>query len=92
VLNVSEKAAELLFASLQASRKEESEVLRLIQTREGLGLAIDKEGEGDQVVQHDNNKVLVIQPEISQALDGATLDAVETPDGQRLTLQARETQ
>jgi Fe-S cluster assembly iron-binding protein IscA len=32
----------------------------------------------------------VIEPAISQALDGATIDAVDTPEGQRLTIQRPE--
>ena len=31
--------------------------------------------------------VLVVEPTISDALDGATLDAVDSPDGARLVLK-----
>jgi Fe-S cluster assembly iron-binding protein IscA len=90
MLSVSEKAAGLLLESLEASNTEEAQVLRLVRMAEGLGLAVDEEREGDQVVEHEERKVLVIEPAISQALDGATIDAVDTPEGQRLTIQRPE--
>lgn len=92
MLAVSDKAAGLLHESLDASKAEESQVLRLVQMSEGLGLAVDEEREGDQVVEHDDSKVLVIEPGISQALDGAILDTVDTPEGERLTIQRPESQ
>jgi hypothetical protein len=36
---------------------------------------------GDQVVEHDREAVLHIAGLVSQALDGSTLDAVDTPEG-----------
>jgi Fe-S cluster assembly iron-binding protein IscA len=90
MLSVSERAAGLLRESLEASNTEETQVLRLVRMAEGLGLAVDEEREGDQVVEHEDKKVLVIEPAISQALDGATIDAVQTPEGERLTIQRPE--
>lgn len=88
MLNVTEKAAGALLESLEASRSEESQLLRLTRMAEGLGLALDEERAGDQVVEHQDRKVLVIEQDISQSLDGATLDAVDTPEGTRLVLQS----
>lgn len=90
MLNVTEKAAAALGTSLQDTTQEEHEVFRLHRTPDGLGLAIDEERDGDQVVEHDSKKVLVIEETIASELDGAQLDAVETPEGQRLVLQAPE--
>lgn len=88
MLNVTEKAAGALLESLDASKSEESQLLRLTRAAEGLGLALDQERDGDQVVEHDERKILVVEQDISQALDGATLDAVDTPEGPRLVLQS----
>lgn len=92
MLNVTEKATAALSEALEANREDDSDVLRLTQAAEGMGLSIDKEQDGDQVVEHDERKVLVIEPKVSDALDGATIDIVDTPEGQRLVLQSPEGQ
>lgn len=90
MLNVTDKAAATLHATLDANDPEADQVLRLRQSAEGLGLVMDEEREGDQVVAHEERSVLVIEPAVAQALDGAVIDAVDTPEGQRLVLQAPE--
>lgn len=87
MINVTDAAAAVLLERLQSSSSEESEVLRLVERAGGLGLSVDHEREGDQVVDHENRKVLVIEPDISSALDGATIDAAETPEGEQLTFR-----
>lgn len=45
-----------------------------------LGLVLDKEKEGDQVVGiEDVRKVLLIGPDLATGLEGAVLDYQETP-------------
>ncbi len=90
MLNVTDPAAALLHESLEASKKNEADVLRLTRSPQGLALALDEEREGDQVILHEERKVLVIQPEMAQALDGATIDAVDTPAGRQLAIQSPE--
>ena len=62
---------------------------RLMAHRDRLGLALDAPAEGDQVVEHEGRSVLIVEPEIAHALEGRTLDAVETADGTHLQLEAR---
>lgn len=88
MLNVTDKAAASLGESLELSRKGDFDVLRLTRQAEGFGLALDEEREGDQVVLHEESKVLVIQPELSQELDGATVDVVNTPEGAQLIIKS----
>lgn len=90
MLNVSEKAAAFLLEGLQSNSEGDQDVLRLVQAEDGLALTVDQEREGDQVVEHSDRKVLVIESGISNALDGATLETVDTPEGERLTLTAPE--
>jgi Fe-S cluster assembly iron-binding protein IscA len=87
MLNVSDKAAAALRATLEGNTEDDQHVLRI--ERDGasaLALRVDARRDGDQVVSHDGREVLVVEPAISDALDGATLDAVESPDGLRLVL------
>jgi len=90
MLTVTEKAAVTLRDTLDAESDEEAHVLRLAASAQGFGLTMDEERDGDQVVTHDERKVLVIAHDVVQALDGATVDAVDTPEGQRLVIQSPE--
>lgn len=91
MLNVTDKALDVLAKSLDASEATEQQGLRLARTPQGeFGLAIDEEREGDQVVRQEERAVLLVDQEIASALDGATLDVIESPEGTRLTLRMPE--
>lgn len=90
MLNVSDKAGEALHRALEANEGGGEDVLRLTRSGDQLALAVDQERDGDQIVEHDGRSVLVVEPAISQALDGATLDAVQTPEGLRFVFEAPE--
>ena len=87
MLNVTDKAAESLQESLDTRRENDGDVLRLTRSGDQFGLVVSQPQGEDQVVQHDERTVLVLDPDVSEALDGLTLDAVETPDGVTLTIE-----
>ena len=87
MLKVSDKAAAALHEALDANDAGESDVFRLSATMEGIDLTIGPREDGDQVVTHASRDVLAVEPDASDALDNATLDAVETDDGPRLVLE-----
>lgn len=93
MLNVTEKARDILAQTLETSEAADEQGLRLARTPQGeFGLAIDEEREGDQVVKQDERPVLFVDQEVSTALDGAILDVDESPEGTRLTLRMPEQQ
>jgi len=52
-----------------------------------LEFVLDKEGEGDQVVESEGGiKVLLIGPDLALALDGMVMDYQETPEGAGFTI------
>ncbi len=51
-----------------------------------LGLMLDRAHEGDEVVEHNGKKVLMVDQRMSDLLDGITLDAVDTPEGKQLAI------
>ena len=52
-----------------------------------LGIALDKEKKGDQVVKSKEGlKILLIQAELAQELEGMVLDYQDTPSGQGFTI------
>ncbi|HXK32387.1 MAG TPA: hypothetical protein VNM91_00050 [Dehalococcoidia bacterium] len=88
MLQVSERAAAILHETLDENTDDAANVLRLAMTEEGLALAIGAREDGDQVVEHAERAVLAIPRDLSGLLDGASIDAVETPEGTRLVFDA----
>jgi Fe-S cluster assembly iron-binding protein IscA len=86
-LTVTEKATAALKELLKGHDHEEEQVLRLISDEEGNhGLQLDVPREEDQVVEHDGETVMVIDPSLSDGLTGNVLDLKETPSGASLTI------
>lgn len=83
MITVTEEAKELF---LQAERPEGT-VLRLdpvVDQNTGetqIGIAAGEPRGGDQVVEHGGESLLHIAEPVSEALDGSTLDVVQTPEG-----------
>ena len=92
MLIVTEGAKQELRRILASANIDDPEVgLRLVAsaTRE-FSLKLDKEHEGDQVVEHEGAKVLLVGREVSQGLEGVTVDCRETSEGTRLTIYRGE--
>jgi Fe-S cluster assembly iron-binding protein IscA len=52
-----------------------------------LGIALDREKKGDQVIKSKEGlKVLLIQADLAEELEGMVLDYQETPNGQTFTI------
>jgi len=90
MLNVTDKATTVLRTALEESTSEEQHVLRIERSGDNLTLRIDEKRDGDQVVSDGGGDLLVVEPQISDALDGATLDAVDSDQGARLVLKGRD--
>lgn len=68
-------------------KKDREPGLRLVIQGTQAGLALDYAKEDDQVVEHEGHPVLLVDPQLSQILDGATVDVTDTPEGERLTIR-----
>ena len=51
-----------------------------------LRLGIDVEMPGDQVVEHEGSKVLLVEQELADNLKGLTIDAEDSPEGIKLVV------
>ena len=61
--------------------------LRLVPTQTGhLALILDVYHKGDTVVEHEGAKVLLIDEELIDIVDGVKFDCIETPEGRRLEI------
>jgi Fe-S cluster assembly iron-binding protein IscA len=89
MLTVTTEAAEKLKEAIQAQTMDPEVAIRLIPSPSKpnqLDMALDKEQEGDQVVESEGVKVLIVSSELSEALDGMVIDCQETPQGARFSI------
>lgn len=90
MLTVTESAKELLTETLLANTDDPEISLRLtlltLEPPGQLGLVLDREAEGDQVVEHEGAKVLLVASELAAVMDGITLDVQDTADGPKLVV------
>lgn len=90
MLTVTEQAKEELRAVLSDSGEGPAVSLRLVARAPGqFGLVPDEEKEGDQVVEHEGLKVLLIDAELSALLGGVTIDCREGSEGPQLVFTKR---
>ena len=87
MLTVTESAKQLLKETLREHSEDPETGIRL-SVKEGgqFGIVLDSESEGDQVVEHEGAKVLLVAPELATALEGNTLDVQDTEEGPKLFL------
>jgi len=87
MIGATERAKQELKRILNANTDEAEACLRLTANNQGqLALAIDVERQGDQVVEHEDSKVLLVEKELADTLQGITIDVEDTPEGTRLVI------
>jgi Fe-S cluster assembly iron-binding protein IscA len=94
MLTVTERAKETLARLKRQSQIEDDDVgLRLslaasLEPGQGqFGLRADREALGDQVVEYEGTKVLLVEEELADALSDATIDAEPTERGDDLIIK-----
>jgi len=90
MLEVTDNAKRYLQQLMPAHTDEPDACVRLTSKAGQLGLALGKEEKGDQIVEHEGSKVLLVGQELSDQVDGVTLDVQDTPDGPRLAVFREE--
>jgi len=89
MLTVTAQAAAKLKEAIQAQTEDPELAIRLVPSAarpRQLDMALDKEKEGDQIVESEGAKVLFVSPELTQALDGMVIDCQETPQGAQFSI------
>jgi len=87
MLTVTPQARELIAKALDLNEAGKGEALRIYLTEEGeFEMGLDDAREDDTVIESAGRPLVLIDPDISWELDGATLDASEGPEGLDLTL------
>ena len=87
MVNITGRARQELSRILLAKSDMPQARLRLIDRGQGqLGLGIDIEMPGDELVEHDGSPVLVVEHGLAVSLEGVTIDVDDTPQGFELVL------
>ena len=87
MVNLTDRARVSLKSVLAHSLDEAGVGLRLDVSEEGgLALFPDTAKDGDEVVEHAGAVLLLIGDDLSQPLQGATIDLTDTPEGARLVV------
>ena len=90
MIGVTESALQELKRILFANVDMPQARLRLTARDQGeLGLGIDIEMPGDQVVEHEGSKVLIVEQGLAASLGGITLDVDDTPEGPQLVIAGK---
>ena len=85
MITVTAEAADVLAIRAEVETTDPEETFRLVPAgSEQLGLTLDRVKEGDQVVEHEGVKVLLVGAELADAVDGLVIDCEDTPEGRRL--------
>ena len=87
MITVTERAKQELKAILIAIGADLDKGLRLQPTRDGFALTLDTGLSGDQVVEYEGYKILLVGIEYSSIFDKATVDCRDTEDGPVLFLR-----
>lgn len=87
MINVTERAKQALKKILTTHVDLSQGRLRLMDRGQGkLGLGIDIEMPGDEIVEYDDSTVLVIERELLANLKGVTLDVEDSVKGSELVI------
>ncbi|MFC1847383.1 hypothetical protein ACFLW5_01025 [Chloroflexota bacterium] len=87
MINVTEQAKQELRRLLSQKVDWPQARLRIIDRGQGIiGLGLDIEAPGDQIVEYEGQGVLICEPRLATTLKGITIDVDDTPDGFELVI------
>jgi Fe-S cluster assembly iron-binding protein IscA len=90
MIGATERAKQELKRILNANTDKPEACLRLTANDQGqLGLAIDKERQGDQAIEHEDSKVLLVEENLADTLQGTTIDVEDTSEGAKLVISTK---
>lgn len=65
----------------------EATTLRLAPTEKGFQLGYDQQRDGDTVLEHDDQPVLLMDSNVAAQLDNRTIDVERTGEGEKLQIR-----
>ena len=86
MVSITKKAAQMLQGMLADIASNPWDMLRLRSGDGGFSLEVDLKRDGDEVLESGGVEVLVLDPQLSLAMAGSTIDTMHTDEGQHLTI------
>ncbi len=86
MLQMTTAAGEHLRQMLQNVKADAEQFIRLVPTETGLAPKLDQLKTGDETFKHDGRTVLVVSPQVGEALTSKKLDAKQSDDQSTLVL------
>ena len=87
MIDVTERAKQELKRILTANVDHPQAVLRLNTNDHGqLGLSIDIEMPGDEAIEYEGSKLLIVGSELADQLEGVSIDVDDTDEGSQLVI------
>ncbi|UCD54246.1 MAG: hypothetical protein JSU76_00680 [Dehalococcoidia bacterium] len=89
MVTVTALAAEKLKEGLQAATTDPEVCIRLALSSSvpnRIEMVLDKAKEEDQIAENEGTKLIILDPEIAQQLEGMVIDYEESPQGVKFTL------
>ena len=87
---LTDAAREHLRSLLDQAEAPQGADARVVHEEEGLTLSIDQPREDDERFEYEGRTVLLLDPQVAEALDGQTLDVEQGEDGPVMTVQDNE--
>jgi Fe-S cluster assembly iron-binding protein IscA len=87
MVKLTDRAAQVLRATLAQIRTKPGQTFRLVLKPEGgFGLGLDQARVGDEVITANGEKILLVASDIAQALDEARIDTQDTDGGRKVVI------
>jgi len=87
MVTVTDQAVLVLRATLTKARTQPGQTLRLLLSPDGsFGLGVDQKRAGDQVVIAHGENILLIAPDVAEALDGETIEIQNTNGTRKIVI------
>ena len=87
MLNASDAACAFISELLTSSEAPDESAVRIVLEENQLSMKLDEEKPGDETILHEGKTILLVDAEISQVLDGKTLEFEDTEEGLKLTVE-----
>ena len=87
MLNASDAACAFISELLTSSEASDESAVRIAIEENQLSMKLDEEKPGDETFLHEGKTILLVDAEISQVLDGKTLEFEDTEEGPKLMVE-----
>jgi hypothetical protein len=89
MVKITSQAASIIGESLLQAQRENGKgpkLFRLVHLGEDYAIQVDTQHDGDEVLEHNGEPIMVLSPDVYSTLTDATIDVQTSPEGPRLVV------